>query len=238
MQWQTQQAVAAVTCTRLLERFKKLFTTEVEGSVNPVDAENWLKGVERVLVAMGVTDEQKVTLTTFSLKGEALIWWEAIQRQLAAPLPEAAFITLEQEKEKMTVPEYEAKFNALSRYASDLVDTNEKKCRRFKAGLEMNVRTRLTSYKQENYADLVDMARKVGKDVKRMFDKQEQSKKSKTEAGQASQASKFGGYYKIGSRFQHLKGQSESKQQSGQGQLTSRPSMGRGGNSSSRGTSF
>ncbi|KAH7848706.1 hypothetical protein Vadar_006433 [Vaccinium darrowii] len=71
-----------------------------------------------------------------------------------------------------------------------------------------------------------------------MFDKQEQSKKSKTEAGQASQASKSGRYYKIGSRFQHLKGQSESKQQSGQGQSASRPSMGRGGNSSGRGTSF
>ncbi|KAH7855338.1 hypothetical protein Vadar_023846 [Vaccinium darrowii] len=210
----TQQASATVSGTGLLERFKKLFPAEFDGSINPVDAENWLKGVERVLVAMGVTDEQRVTLATFNLKGEALIWWEAIQRQLTAPLPgvhplvpqvitwerfvkvfndqyfpesyrfeqEAAFITLEQEKEKMTVPEYEAKFNALSRYASDMVDTDEKKCRRFKAGLERNVRTRLTSYKQANYADLVDMARKVGKDVEQMLDKREQSKKSKMEA--------------------------------------------------------
>ncbi|KAH7836858.1 hypothetical protein Vadar_006574 [Vaccinium darrowii] len=204
MQWQTQQASAAVSGTGLLERFKKLFPAEFEGSINPVDAENWLKGVERVFVAMGVTDEQRVTLATFNLKGEALIWWEAIQRQLTAPLP----------------------------------DTDEKKCRRFKAGLERNVRTRLTSYKQANYADLVDMARKVGRDVEQMLDKREQSKKSKMEAGQASQASKSGGYYKSGSRFQHLKGQGDFKQPSGQGQVASKPSMGRGGSSGGRGTSF
>ncbi|KAH7839881.1 hypothetical protein Vadar_009924 [Vaccinium darrowii] len=270
MLWQNQQATAAGSGTGLLEKFKKLFPTEFEGTINPEDAENWLKTVERVLMAMGVTDEQKVTLATFSLKGEALLWWEASQRLLSAPLPdvqppvpqvitwarfvqafndqyfpeafkfeqEAMFITLDQEKGKMTVPEYEAKFNALSRYASDLVDTDEKKCRQFRAGLERNVRTRLTSYKQASYADLVDMARQVGKDVEQMLNEREQVKRIKTEASQASRASKFGGYYRSDSKFQHQKGRNDSKQQSGQGQGTSRPSMGRGGSSSGRGTSF
>ncbi|KAH7846338.1 hypothetical protein Vadar_012677 [Vaccinium darrowii] len=255
--WQNQQATTAGSGTGLLEKFKKLFTTEFEGSIHPVDAENWLKGVERVLVAMAVTDEQRVTLATFSLKGEALVWWEAIQRQLTAPLPgvqppvpqvvtwerfvkafndqyfpeayrfeqEATFIALDQKKEKMTVPEYEAKFNALSWYASDLVDTDEKKCRRFKAGLETNVRTRLTSYRHESYANLVDMARQVCKDVEQMLNEREQIKRIKTEASQASRASKFGGYYKSDSKFQHQKGRNDSKQQSGQGQVTSRPSI-------------
>ncbi|KAH7856456.1 hypothetical protein Vadar_001580 [Vaccinium darrowii] len=248
MLWQNQQATAAGSGTGLLEKFKKLFPTEFEGTINPEDAENWLKTVERVLMAMGVTDEQKVTLATFSLKGEALLWWEASQRLLSAPLPdvqplvpqvitwarfvqafndqyfpeafkfeqEAMFITLDQEKGKMTVPEYEAKFNALSRYASDLVDTDEKKCRRFRAGLERN----------------------VGKDVEQMLNEREQVKRIKTEASQASRASKFGGYYRSDSKFQHQKGRNDSKQQSGQGQGTSRPSMGRGGSSSGRGTSF
>ncbi|KAG5566802.1 hypothetical protein RHGRI_002370 [Rhododendron griersonianum] len=109
---------------------------------------------------MGVTDEQKVTLATFTLKGQALIWWEAIQRLLSASLPdvqppvpqvitwsrfvkafsdcycpemyrfqqEAYFINLKQGS--MSVAEYEAKFNALSAYATDMVDTGEKKGRR------------------------------------------------------------------------------------------------------------
>jgi len=117
----------------------------------------------------------------------------------------------------MTVPDYEAKFNALSRYASDLVDTDEKKCRRFKAGLETNVRTRLTSYRHESYADLVDMARQVGKDVEQMLNEREQIKRIKTELSQASRASKFGGYYRSDSKFQHQKGRNDSNNKVGRG---------------------
>ncbi|KAH7839970.1 hypothetical protein Vadar_010766 [Vaccinium darrowii] len=229
---QTQQAIAAVSGIGLLEKFKNLFTTRFEGSVNPIDAENLLRGVERVLVAMRPLVPQVITWERFVNAFNNQYFPEAYRFE-----QEAAFVTLEQEKEKMTIPEYEAKFSALSRYASDLVDTNEKKCRRFKAGLETNVRTRLISYKQENFADLVDVGRKVGKDVEQML-KREQFKKSKSEAGQASQASKSGAYYKSGSKFQHLKGQSDSKQQSGQRQVASRPSIGRGGSSSGRGTPF
>ncbi|KAH7865392.1 hypothetical protein Vadar_005987 [Vaccinium darrowii] len=260
MLWQNQQVIAAASGTGLLERFKKLFTAEFEGTVDPADAENWLKSVERVLVAMGVTDEQKVTLATFSLRGEALVWWEAIQRLMTAPLPnvqpsvpqvitwtrfvkafndqyfpeayqfeqEAAFINLK--REGMSVPEYEAKFHALSRYAPDLVDTDAKKCRRFRLGLDADVGAGLTSFRERDYADLVDMARKIGKDVERKASEREQYKKSRTETGQGSQASKSGGYYKGESEFQHLKGQSGFKQPSGQG--VSRQSMGKESGSS------
>ena len=38
--------------TGLLEKFKNLFPTEFEGTTNPMEAENWLKSVERVLTAM------------------------------------------------------------------------------------------------------------------------------------------------------------------------------------------
>ncbi|KAG5552267.1 hypothetical protein RHGRI_010372 [Rhododendron griersonianum] len=74
------------TGTVLLERFKKLFTVEFEGAIDPSDAKEWLKSVERVLNAVGVTNAQKVTLTTFSLKGNARDWWESLERQLTAPL--------------------------------------------------------------------------------------------------------------------------------------------------------
>lgn len=50
-------------------------------------AEGWFKRIERILDAMGVTDGQKVTLATFVLRGVTLNWWEAINRQLTAPLP-------------------------------------------------------------------------------------------------------------------------------------------------------
>ncbi|KAG5524151.1 hypothetical protein RHGRI_030972 [Rhododendron griersonianum] len=120
---------------------------------------------------------------------------------------EADFINLKQGS--MSVPEYEAKFNALSAYATDMVDNEEKKGRRFRGGLEENVRTRMTAYKEKDYADLIETAKKVGKDVEEMFSRWEQSKKSKFEARQASQGGRPGGFYRGGGRFQHLKGQSE-----------------------------
>ncbi|KAI8571791.1 hypothetical protein RHMOL_Rhmol01G0146400 [Rhododendron molle] len=117
----------------------------------------------------------------------------------------------------MSVPEYEAKFNALSAYAADMVDTDENKGRRFKSGLEENVRTRMTLYKEKDYADLIETTKKVGKDVEEMFSRREQSKNSKIEARQASQRGRSGGFYRGGGRFQHLKDQSEGKQQCSQG---------------------
>ncbi|KAG5549120.1 hypothetical protein RHGRI_014480 [Rhododendron griersonianum] len=65
-------AIERGTGTGLLERFRKLFTTEFGGSVIPGEAKEWWKSVVRVFDAMG---------------GTARTWWEALQRQLTAPLP-------------------------------------------------------------------------------------------------------------------------------------------------------
>ncbi|KAF7154655.1 hypothetical protein RHSIM_Rhsim01G0169900 [Rhododendron simsii] len=219
----------------LLEKFKKLYPPEFKCAFKPQEAKDWLKTVERVLTAMGVIDEQKMTLATFTLKGQALIWWEASQRLLFTPLPdvkpsvaqmivwvrfvkvfndkfcpkmyhfaqEVEFINLKQGS--VSVAEYDAKFNALSTYATDMVDTEEKK---------------------------------VGKDVEEMFEKQEQTKRSKIAISQVRQVSKSGGDYKGGSKFQHLKGRSDFKQQNGQGREVSKQSVSREGGSSGRGNFF
>ncbi|KAF7140894.1 hypothetical protein RHSIM_Rhsim06G0111500 [Rhododendron simsii] len=211
MQLQTAQATERGTGTGLLERFRKLFTTEFGGSVSPGEAKEWLKSVVRVFDAMGVTDAQKVTLATFNLKGTARNWWEALQRQLTAPLPgvtpvvqrvvtwerfvkgfndqycpqsyrfrqEAAFSHLQQGD--MTVPEYEARFAELSEYAPYMVDTEVKKCNRFRLGLSSQVATRLRIYETEDYAALVEMARKVGNDIQDYKDSQQSNKKNKIE---------------------------------------------------------
>ncbi|KAH7865515.1 hypothetical protein Vadar_007640 [Vaccinium darrowii] len=92
---------------------------------------------------------------------------------------EAAFIRLEQGT--MTVPEYEAKFAALSRYALEMVDTDAKRCRRFRLGLNPNVLKELVIFRERDYADLVEMARKAEKSLRDCRDKSEFNKRSKTE---------------------------------------------------------
>ncbi|KAG5564198.1 hypothetical protein RHGRI_000407 [Rhododendron griersonianum] len=211
IQLQTAQAIERGTGTGLLERFRKLFTTEFGGSVIPSEAKEWLKSVVRVFDAMGVIDAQKVTLATFNLKRTARTWWEALLRQLTAPLPgvtpvvrrvvtwerfvqgfndqycpqsyqlrqEANFTHLVQGD--MTVSEYEARFAELSEYAPELVDTEARKCKRFRLGLSSKVVPRLTTYETEDYAALVEMARKVGNDIQDYQDSQQSNKKNKTE---------------------------------------------------------
>ncbi|KAH7842109.1 hypothetical protein Vadar_001570 [Vaccinium darrowii] len=239
MMWQNTREMTRDSGTGLLERFKKLFTVEFEGTVSPSDAEEWLKAVERVLDAMEVTDTQRVTLATFTLKGEARNWWEALKRQLTAPLPgvepavpqvvtwerfvkgfndqycpesyrmeqEAAFIRLEQGT--MTVPEYEAKFAALSRYALEMVDTDAKRCRRFRLGLNPNVLKELVIFRERDYADLVEMARKAEKSLRDCRDKSEFNKRSKTEGAA------FGRFGGSNSRGGQQRSQSFGNQSSG-----------------------
>ncbi|KAF7129575.1 hypothetical protein RHSIM_Rhsim10G0121700 [Rhododendron simsii] len=150
---------------------------EFEGAIDPSDAEEWLKAVERVLNAMGVTDAQKVTLATFSMKGDARDWWESFERQWTAPLPGVI----------LAVPR---------------VVTWE----RFVKGL--------TTYEQKDYAQLVEMARRVGKDIQDYNDNRESYKKNKTKGaafGKSGGGNSKGG----GQKSQVTKTQDLGKSQGG-----------------------
>ena len=56
----------------------------------------------------------------------------------------------------LSVSQYESKFTDLSRYATDLVDTDEKKVRRFLCGLRPMTQTLLAVMKLKDYRDVVD----------------------------------------------------------------------------------
>ncbi|KAG5562239.1 hypothetical protein RHGRI_005093 [Rhododendron griersonianum] len=114
----------------------------------------------------------------------------------------------------MTVPEYEARFGKLSKYAPDLVNTEKKRCQRFRKGLSSKVSTRLTTYEYEEYARLVEMARRVGKDVQDYNDNRESYKKNKTE-GAAFGKSGGGNCKDGGQKSQFTKTQDVGKSQGG-----------------------
>ncbi|KAG5524457.1 hypothetical protein RHGRI_031200 [Rhododendron griersonianum] len=106
---------------------------------------------------MGVTDAQKVTLATFSLKGMTQNWWEASEKQLIAALPGVTPMVQRVVTCERFVQEYETRFAKLSEYATDLVDTEAKKYKRFRFGLSSKVASRLTTYETEDYAALLEM---------------------------------------------------------------------------------
>ncbi|XP_058216793.1 uncharacterized protein LOC131327666 [Rhododendron vialii] len=109
-----------------------------------------------ILRTLGITqDGDRVALITYQLKGEAHYWWDLMEAtHVIATMTFAEFETLfldkyfptplrlakEQEflnlkQGTMTVTQYAAKFEELSRYAQTAVATEDKKARRFEWGL-------------------------------------------------------------------------------------------------------
>ena len=50
------------------------------GTKDPIEANNWLKELERLFRAMEVRDKQRVIFAVFVFKGDALEWWESTVR--------------------------------------------------------------------------------------------------------------------------------------------------------------
>ncbi|XP_058222624.1 uncharacterized protein LOC131332425 [Rhododendron vialii] len=195
----------------IYSRFKKLGPTEFDGPPNPLDAEEWMKKLEEIFQIMAVTDEQKVLLATFMLKGDARRWWEVTKQRLSAPManlenndapPIPTVITwamftkafhekyfprsyqmgqrrefLKLEQGKMTVAEYEARFTTLSRFALNLVSTDEDKCRMFEDGLNIELRPYVVNQRLNNFADMIEVATNFERDLGLLNEQREQNKK-------------------------------------------------------------
>ncbi|GFY96878.1 hypothetical protein Acr_11g0011840 [Actinidia rufa] len=144
-----------------IKQFQQLRPPTFYGTPDPMAAESWLLGIERVFEVLPCTDEQKVVFATFMFEGAALIWW-----QLKKPLeplwlwprflevfneeyfPDMVrdqkiqeFLNLKQGS--MIVVVYNAKFMELSRYAPHIVSTESRKARRFEAGLQWNIKNKV-----------------------------------------------------------------------------------------------
>jgi hypothetical protein len=61
--------------SRLAEFLRTRPTTFSEAK-DPMDAEDWLKGVEKKLVIVQCTDHEKVLFVAHQLYGTAANWWE------------------------------------------------------------------------------------------------------------------------------------------------------------------
>ncbi|XP_058216756.1 uncharacterized protein LOC131327626 [Rhododendron vialii] len=145
-----------MTRTRAMNEFCKHRPLTFHGDTNPVVAETWLNEVKMILRTLEITQNgDRVALATYQLKGEARYWWDLMEATHAvATMTFAEFETLfldkyfptplrlakEQEflnlkQGTMTVTQYAAKFEELSRYALTSIPTEDKKARRFKWGL-------------------------------------------------------------------------------------------------------
>ncbi|KAK2991403.1 hypothetical protein RJ640_010867 [Escallonia rubra] len=74
------------------------------------------------------------------------------------------FLRLEQGEDE-TVKDYEARFARLLRFATHVIDTEERRATRFKNGLRYWIRKFLTAVTIDTYGQVLDKAQRVEKDV-------------------------------------------------------------------------
>jgi hypothetical protein len=138
---------------------------------DPMEAEDWLKGVEKKLRIAQCTDREKVLFATHQLFGTAANWWETYCSTHAdvdsitwnefkarfhnhyvprdtMKLKKKEFTNLRQGS--MTVNEYLNSFIQLSRYAAEDIDTDKKKQDMFLEGLNDDIQFQLLN---ANYVD-------------------------------------------------------------------------------------
>ncbi|PKA60463.1 hypothetical protein AXF42_Ash017869 [Apostasia shenzhenica] len=168
---------------RYAESFQRMHSKRFSGTTNPIEAENWLDHIERILDEIAFPLDRRVPLTVLVLDDDASNWWKSQKRLRFNDrpptdiswaefciafrdwfVPESARNKMRNElnhlgQRDMTITEYESKFSALARYVPDLVSTKEQKCYHFRKGLRDSIREILGPYRYKDFADLVEALR-------------------------------------------------------------------------------
>jgi hypothetical protein len=155
----------------------------------PMDAEDWLLDTERKLNTVNCNDSEKLRCATHLLCGPAAAWWDNI----VAIHPPGRVFTWDEFKQKFreanvlesimelkrtefdnltqkdkTIMKYVKEFTLLSRYATDAVNTDEKRKKWFMRGLHPVAKMQLRMLKAADFQELVDAAITMEDDFKQV----------------------------------------------------------------------
>lgn len=165
---------------RSSERFRRLNPPTFIEAKDPIEAENWLRTMERMFTYAHVEETEKVICASFMLRGSAGHWWDTLvsmgetvdltwgkfceifrTKYFSTTVRNQKlneFIQLRQGS--MTVTEYIMKFEELSRFATHMVDKNGNKVDRFLEGLrpELNRDVLMSGVQNLNFPEVADKA--------------------------------------------------------------------------------
>jgi hypothetical protein len=148
-------------------------------SPDPLDADDWLKSVEKMLNIAQCSDREKVLYASGRLTGSAADWWDSYTAAHDAAdtitwaefsmqfrnhhiptrlvkIKKKEFLSLKQGS--MSVSEYHNKFIQLSRYAPDEVAEDERKQEHFIEGLNGPLQYALVAHTFPSFQRLLDKA--------------------------------------------------------------------------------
>jgi hypothetical protein len=149
-------------------------------AADPLEADDWLRAMERELNIVQCNEQEKVLYASGQLQGAAQTWWESYQAARpnnAPPVTWNEFVTsfrarhipagvVAQKQEEfrtlrmgsMTMSEYHDKFEQLARYAPNEVREDADKQRLFLNGIYYELRLQLLGNSYANFGQLVDRA--------------------------------------------------------------------------------
>src|SRR3954451_15636598 len=146
-------------------------------SSEPLEADDWIRSIERKLEAAHVAPDDRVIFAAYFLEGAAAEWWE----NYVAMQPDGHVVTwqefrdafrgyhlldelMERKKEEfcnlnqgeISIYEYVREFNRLARYAQDEITIDARKQAKFRKGLSPILRHDLNLIEFANFEDLVN----------------------------------------------------------------------------------
>ncbi|KAL0549980.1 hypothetical protein IC582_014475 [Cucumis melo] len=140
----------------------------------------WLSSLETIFRYMKCPEDQKVQCAVFMLTDRGTAWWETTERMLggdvsqitwqqfkesfyakffSASLRDAKrqeFLNLEQGD--MTVEQYDAEFDMLSRFAPEMIATEAARADKFVRGLRLDIQGLVRAFRPATYADALRLA--------------------------------------------------------------------------------
>ncbi|KAL0536321.1 hypothetical protein IC582_025265 [Cucumis melo] len=147
---------------------------------NPTKAQMWLTSIETIFRYMKCPEDQKVQCAVFFLEDRGTAWWETAERMLGGDVSKITweqfkenfyakffsanvkhaklqeFLNLEQDD--MTVEQYDAEFDMLSRFASDVVRDEAARTEKFVRGLRLDLQGIVRALRPATHADALRIA--------------------------------------------------------------------------------
>ena len=216
---QRAEQPAAITPKRpAIERIARYRLADFMGKKEdePSMAENWRERTERMLVQMHCTIEEKMECATSLLQDEAYQWWVSVTKTAPSERVTWEFFLDEFKKyyvgriylnnmrrefhnlkqRQMIVTKYQREFTRLSKYAPEVLVSEEEKCRRFEDGLNDHIRAHVTAFCHEDFSKIVTCAlnvERVKKEERERKDKRQGKKNPGQSSSQQQQRKKFKG---------------------------------------------
>ncbi|XP_027150284.1 uncharacterized protein LOC113771099 [Coffea eugenioides] len=146
---------------RALERFLKFGPPTFYGGPEPEVTEGWWERISDIFTALNYAEERQVTFAAFQFEGAARSW--EFNAKFLPPFiqekREDDFIKCRQGA--VSVAEYEIQFTKLSRFAPELVATEQRRIRRFVQGLNVEIQEGLAAVRIDTFVDAVERAQRV-----------------------------------------------------------------------------